>query len=678
MHFPPNAPKQKLLTQVQLTPQKIQLTTLIKQGFTFHQQGKFEEARIIYAQILKIQPNHFDALHLMGALLAQTKEFKQAIDFLSKALKINPNHASCNYNLGNALKELKRFNEALSSFDQAITIRPDYAEAYSNRGNILKDLKFFEQALASYNRAIGIRPDYAEAYSNRGIILQELKRFDEALESFDHAIRIKPNYAEAYFNRGNALQDLKRSDEACFNFNKAISIKPDSAETFSNRGLALQALRRFDEALDSFDQAISIRPNFVEAHSNRGLALQALRRFDEALDSFNQAISIQSDSSEAYSNRGITLQSLNRLDDALTSYNQAISIRPDYAEAYSNRGFAFQALNRLDDALTSYNQAIVIKPDYAEAHWNLSLCHLLAGNFNDGWQGYEWRWKRESFTSPKRNFPQPLWLGTESIKDKTILLHAEQGLGDAIQFSRYVPLVAKLGAKIILEAHAPLLKLLMNIDGVEKVFSHDEALPDFDYQCPLMSLPLAFKTVSSKTFPPPQCIPRDNVKSLKWQTILGQKKNPRVGIVWSGSTSHTNDHNRSLLLAELISYFPPNIDYICLQKEVREIDRRLPTQHLEIKYFCDLLDDFTETAALCEAMDLVIGVDTSIVHLAATLGKPTWVLLPFSPDWRWLLNRDDSPWYESVKLYRQDKINQWDSPLLKVKADLENIFKLTG
>ena len=610
MHFPPSAPKQKLLTQVQLTPQKIQLTTLIKQGFTFHQQGKFEEARIIYAQILKIQPNHFDALHLMGALLAQTKEFKQAIDFLSKALKINPNHASCNYNLGNALKELKRFNEALSSFDQAITIRPDYAEAYSNRGNILKDLKFFEQALDSYNRAIGIRPDYAEAYSNRG--------------------------------------------------------------------LALQALGRFDEALDSFDQAISIRPNFVEAHSNRGLALQALRRFDEALDSFNQAISIQSDSSEAYSNRGITLQSLNRLDDALTIYNQAIGIRPDYAEAYSNRGFAFQALNRLDDALTSYNQAIVIKPDYAEAHWNLSLCHLLAGNFNDGWQGYEWRWKRESFTSPKRNFPQPLWLGTESIKDKTILLHAEQGLGDAIQFSRYVPLVAKLGAKIILEVHAPLLKLLMNIDRVEKVFSHDEALPDFDYQCPLMSLPLAFKTVSSKTFPPPQCIPRDNVKSLKWQTILGQKKNPRVGIVWSGSTSHTNDHNRSLLLAELISYLPPNIDYICLQKEVREIDRRLPTQHLEIKYFCDLLDDFTETAALCEAMDLVIGVDTSIVHLAATLGKPTWVLLPFSPDWRWLLNRDDSPWYESVKLYRQDKINQWESPLLKVKADLENIFKLTG
>jgi hypothetical protein len=303
------------------------------------------------------------------------------------------------------------------------------------------------------------------------------------------------------------------------------------------------------------------------------------------------------------------------------------------------------------------------------------LCNLLTGNFKAGWLGYEWRWKVEDSTSFQinRHFSQPLWLGEESLTDKTILLYAEQGFGDTIQFCRYVSLVAQLGAKVILEVQRPLVKLLTGLQGVSQIIAWGDTLPAFDYQCPLLSLPLAFKTELHSIPSVPQHINSDREKVIKWQTQLDEKTKLRIGLVWSGSTLHKNDHNRSLVLSRLLQCLPSDIEYVSLQREIRDVDQEVLAQHPEIKYFGDALEDFTDTAALCELMDIVISVDTSVAHLAATLGKPTWVLLPFNPDWRWLLDRDDSPWYPSVKLYRQEKISDWDGVLDQVKIDLEKL-----
>jgi hypothetical protein len=295
----------------------------------------------------------------------------------------------------------------------------------------------------------------------------------------------------------------------------------------------------------------------------------------------------------------------------------------------------------------------------------------LNGQYECGWKLYEWRWKIPELNLRKRIFNQCLWSGLGEISSAKILLHADHALGDTIQFCRYVPLVARLGATVILEVQRPLAELLTNLEGVSQIVVQGGPLPSFDYHCPLMSLPLAFKTELNSIPVVPQGITSDTVKVAQWRSKLGLKTKPRVGLVWSGSTGHANDHNRSLTLSQILPYLPSHIGYVCLQKEVRDVDRNLLAQHSEIKYFGDEIEDFTDTAALIESMDLVISVDTSVAHLAGTLGKPTWVLLPFSPDWRWLLDRDDSPWYPTVKLYRQEKINQWTGTMEKLQIALE-------
>jgi tetratricopeptide (TPR) repeat protein len=706
MARPPITPQRKVQKLVTSTAKQTQVTSLIEQGIALHQRGMLKEAQAIYGQVLAIQSNDVDALQLLGALSAQTKQFTKAVILLTKALEINPNHVPCYYNRGIALQELKRLDEALHSYDKAIAIKPDYADAHYNRGNVLKGLQRLNEALHSYNKAIAIKPDYAQAYSNRGNILQELQRidealanydkalaikpdyaeaysnrgtalkkmgrFDEALHSYDNAIAINPDYADAYYNRGNALKELQRLDEALHSYDKAIAINPDYAGAYYNRGDALKQLQRLDEALVNYDKVIAINPDFAQAHSNRGNALQELNRLDEAVHSYNNAIAITPDYADAHSNRGIALKKLERLDEALRSYDNAIAIKPDFAEAYYNRGISLQELLRLDEALHSYSNAIAIKPNYVDAHWNLSLCKLLGGNFKDGLQGYEWRWKSEGLSKAVglRSLPQPLWLGAESLKHKTILLHSEQGLGDTLQFCRYAPLVARLGATVILEVQSPLVKLLKNLEGVSQVIAEGDTLPAFDYQCPLLSLPLAFKTELHSIPPVLQHVAGDQEKVAKWQTKLGAKDKLRVGLVWSGGALHKNDHNRSLTVSQLLPYLPDHAQYVCLQKEVRNIDKGLLAQHSEIKYVGDALEDFTDTAALCELMDVVISVDTSVAHLACALGKMTWILLPFAPDWRWLLDRDDNPWYRTAKLYRQDKINDWNGVLKKVQSDL--------
>jgi len=677
----PNTPKHNLHLPITLVQKQYQIAPLIQQGFALHQQGRFIEARAFYERILAIQANHFDALQLLGMLSAQTGQFLKAVDFLKKAIRINPNHADCYSNLANALKELKRFDEALLNYDRAIRINPDLSLTHFNRGVTLQELHRFEDALKSYDRAIRIDPDYPHSHFNRGLVLKELKRFDEALESYDRSISINPNFAHIYSNRGLILKELKRFDEALESCDKAIRINPDFAEAYSNRGLILHELKYFDKAIESFDKAITIKPDFAEAYFSRGLTLQLLKHFSQALDSYHQAINIKPNYAEAFTNRGLTLQELRRLNEALESYDRAVRIKPNYGLAHFNRGLALQELRRLVEAQGSYSKAISIEPNNAFAYLNLSLCNLLAGNFRDGWQNYEWRINAESLnnSSEVRNFVQPRWLGADSLKDKTILLYAEQGLGDTIQFCRYVPIVAELGAKVILEVQRPLVKLLSGLKGIHQIVAMGDALPDFDYQCPLLSLPLAFKTELHNIPSITQLISSDPEKVAKWKIKLGKKTKPRIGLVWSSVSNFKNDHVRSITLLELLKALPKDgFEYICLQKEIKAIDKEVLEANPQICFVGNHLEDFTDTAALIECVDLVVSTCTSVPHLSCSLGKETWLMLSYIPYWLWLLDRNDSPWYPSAKLYRQEIMYEWNDVLEKIKTDLEKLGNLTN
>jgi tetratricopeptide (TPR) repeat protein len=662
-NIPPsdNAPNNQAGAQVQAR---------FQEALTLHREGHLDQACRHYQQVLHMQPGHFDTLHMLGVIAYQTKNSYRAIDLISRAIEINPNLYIAFNNRGTILNALKQHNVALLNYDQAIALKPDFAEAYNNRGNTLKEIKQFDAALQSYDQAIALKPGYALAYYNRGNTLKEIKQFDAALQSYDQAIAIKPDYAEAYNNRGNILHELMQFDAALQNYNQAISIKPDYTEAYINRGNILQDLKQFHVALQNYDQAIALNPDYAEVYSNRGNTLNNLKQFHAALQSYEKAISIKPDFAEAYNNRGNVLKDLKLFDAALQSYDQAIAIRPDFAEAYNNRGNVLKDLKLFDAALQSYEKAIAIRPGYGKAHGNLSLCHLEMGNFDKGWEKYEWRWESNETKGDLRKFAQPLWVGAESLHGKSILLHSEQGTGDTLQFCRYAKLVADLGAHVILEVQEYLFSLLANIEGVAVLVSKGSTLPSFDFHCPLLSLPLAFKTDIDSIPVCERYIKSDAGRVAEWQTKLGIIIKPRVGLAWSGSTRHKNDVNRSIPLCDFVKLLPSEYNYLSLQKEVRDADTETLKSHPEILHFGEELKDFADTAALCELVDIIVSVDTSVAHLAGALGKPVWILLPFNPDWRWLRDRNDSPWYPTARLYRQDRVDDWEGVYARVKADL--------
>lgn len=452
-------------------------------------------------------------------------------------------------------------------------------------------------------------------------------------------------------------------------FRRAIKLDPLAPEAHNNLGNMLKREGKLDEAAASYRRALALNPDYADAYNNLGTVLQVQGQLDQAVLAYQRALTIKPSYAEALYNLGITLRDLGNIDEALAAYERALAIKPDFADAHSNMGIVLLAKGRFADASAAYDRAISAKPHLVMARLNRSLSWLVQGNFEQGWPEFEWRWKQTN--APKRRTTRkPEWLGQNSLKDKVILLWGEQGLGDQIQFVRYAPMVAALGGRVIIEVNAQLIDLFSGLPGVAQVVSDDAGLPDdqFDYHCPLMSLPLAFST-DLESIPRPMQLRGHAHKVGYWQSRVG-KKRPRVGLVWSGNGHHKNDRNRSIALSKVAVLFEQNLEWISLQKEVREHDQQLLSSHASIRHFGSELKDFSDTAALCEQCDLVISVDTSVAHLAASLGRPVWLLLPFAPDWRWLLDRDDSPWYPSMKLYRQDRVGDWDGVLSRVNQDL--------
>ena len=614
-----------------------------------------------------------------GLMFQEIKQLDAAVSSYDQAISIKPDFVEAYYNRGLVLQGLNQLDAAVASYDRAISIKPSFAEAYSNRGLALQELNQLDAAVASYDQAISIKPNYAKAYCNRGSVLQELKQLDAALTSYDRAISIKSDYAEAYSNRGNVLHELKQLDSALASYDRAISINPDYAEAYSNRGNTLKELKQLDAAIASYDWAISIKPDYAEAYCNRGLALQALNQLDAALVSYDRAISIKPDYADAYFNRGTALQELRQLDVAMVSYDRAISIKPDYAEAYANRGVALLELKQLDAAVDNFNRSISIKADYAEAYWNKSLALLLGGHFAKGWELYEWRWKIKSL-----NNSYPRWHGNEDINGKSILIYPEQGLGDFIKFCRYVPMVEALGAKVILKVPDELRIILATLQGGYTILKNAQLLPHIDFQCPIMSLPLAFNTTLSTIPNVNPYLKADLTKVQLWREFLGGKTKLRVGLVWSGGFRPNQpeiwavNRRRNIKLAMFEGFKKLDIEFYSLQKgqsaetELSDLIAASwdgPTIH----DFTSRLNDFSDTAALIENLDLVISVDTSTAHLAAALGKTVWILNRFDSCWRWMLDRSDSPWYPTVTLFRQSSAGDWTGVIADVTKRLETM-----
>ena len=471
-----------------------------------------------------------------------------------------------------------------------------------------------------------------------------------------------------YHQEGN-LKEAKNIYE------QILEHKPKHFDALQLLGILYGQINEKDKAIKLLELALQIKPDDAPTLNNYGVILTEVNRTNDSYEALDKATNIKPDYAEAYSNKGNTLKLLGKYDDAVKAYSKAIQLKPNYAEAYNNRGVIYKELNQTDLALKDLKKAISLKPDYPEANSTLGVTLLLTGDFSKGWEQYEWRWKDLSDPSVIRSFKQPLWDGKKSLKGKSILLYSEQGLGDTIQFSRYILLIKALGAKVILETHKELLNIVGSIDSNITIILMGQTLPHFDFQCPLLSLPLKFGTGLKNIPSPNRYIWADKRIVPKWKKKIGSQKKPLIGLAWEGNPLHKNDYNRSILLAELIPHLPKKYEYIGLQKDIRESNLKTLKRSSMIDNLIDNNVSMDDTAAIIENLDIVISVDTSVAHLSASMGKPTWILLPFVPDWRWLLNRNDSPWYKSVKLFRQEKRGNWELVFKDLNKKLNVLYQ---
>ena len=522
--------------------------------------------------------------------------------------------------------------------------------------------------------SIGIELQAALALHQRG-------QLAEAQLIYEKILRKQSNHFDALHLLGVIFWQTRQLERAVELIDKAIKISPNNAAFYSNRGNALQGLKQFDAAIASYDKAIQLKPDYADAYSNRGLALQGLKQFDAAIASYDEAIQLKPDYAEAYSNRGNALKELEQFDAAIADYDKAIQLKPDLAEAYYNRGNALQDLKQFDAAIASYDKAIQLKPGYAEAYWNNSLALLRLGDFSRGWELYEWRWRRDDSIFEGRGFTKPLWLGIESLQNKTILIHAEQGLGDTIQFCRYVKSVTSIAAKVVLEVQPSLVKLMEELDLSLDILARGTTLPNFDYHCPLLSLPLAFQNIGDTAIPTESYIKAGQARIEKWRSHFNNEQF-NIGINWQGNANLKIDIGRSFPLAlfEGVASFS-KVKLFSLQKnEGTEQLNNLPKE-MVIESFGEDVDSegaFLDTAAIIKSLDLVITSDTAVAHLAGALGCRVWLVLKWVPDWRWMLDEDSSSWYPSMRLFRQNKADDWEGVFDKIESELNLLVQKNG
>jgi len=643
----------------------------LRQALAHHRRGDLARAETLYRDLLAADSDRVDALHLLGVLSVQTKRLARGIELLDKAAALKPDFAEAHFHGACALQDIGRLDEALARFDKTIALRPQFAEAFNHRGAVLRGLRRLDEALQSFDAAIAIKPDFVDALNNKGVVLTALRRYEEALACLDAAIAIAPNFAGTHGNRGVALAKLQRIGEASASFDKALAIDPNQPGALNNRGLALKALRRTGEALADFDRAIALAPNFAAAHNNRANALREMKRFEEAIQSFDRALRIENRSAEVHNNRGAALAALGRPAEALENYDAALALDPGFAQAHDNRGAALRELSRFAEAIASFDEALRLDPQFVEARVDKALCLLLLGDFPTGWALNEHRRKKARYAGhfASRAFARPQWDGSQPLAGKRLFVFWEQGLGDTIQFARFALLAQRSGAKVVFSAQNPLRKLLTSLGpGIE--FIDESAAPaEFDYYCSLLSLPRGFQTTLDSIPAHAPYLSVDPARIRDWRSRLGAQ-GFKIGVAWQGNSASPADLGRSFRLEEYRGLsLIPNVRLISLQKN-EGAEQLRDAMRIEVPDDRASASDeaFLETAAIMENLDLVVTSDTSVAHLAGALGRPVWTALRHVPDWRWLLDRNDSPWYPSMRLFRQSSPGDWRSVFREIES----------
>jgi tetratricopeptide (TPR) repeat protein len=495
-------------------------------------------------------------------------------------------------------------------------------------------------------------------------------------------------YAECLQHQANSFDALHglgqihyrrgRLDTALASFQEALRSDLSRAEGFAGLGLVFLALRDFARALNSYRQGLRLEPDNAELLNGEGVSLLELRRPGEALTRFDRVLALWPDHVDALGNRGNALLRLNRVEEAVEAYEHLLELAPNNAPLLANRAAALRRLDRPHEAMASAQKALAIRPDFAQARFVEAVARLSLGDFAAGWQAYEARWHVGWLASQRRNYGAPLWLGKEPLAGKTLLLHAEQGMGDTIQFARYAPLLAAQGATVVLEVQEPLVRLLSDMRGVAKVVARKEPLPAYDFHCPLLSLPLACGTTLETIPTEVPYIAARHAELARWQARLPRQR-PLVGLVWSGERSHDNDLNRSMRFASLLPLLDlPGVRFVSLQHEVREDDQALLKSRTDVVQIGAEFADFADTAASIAALDAVIAVDTAVAHLAGALGKPLFLLLPYAADFRWLRGRADSPWYPGARLIRQPHFGDWEAAIELLRQELIDSLERCG
>jgi len=511
-------------------------------------------------------------------------------------------------------------------------------------GLALQSAGELDNAAQIYQQVLALEAEHFDALQLMATVCAQRNQLPEAVEWLKRALRVNNRLVSLHLSLGEALIELKRFEEALACFQSVVEIDPADAESFFSAGVLAWKLGRLDKALEFFYRTTRLSPEFVQGHLYQGNMLMMLNRSNEALD----------------------------------CYEKVLTIDPASVDAHINKGVALQESRQYEQALASFADAITLAPEHALAHWNRALLLLSIGDYSEGWQAYEWRFKKDDLRDQYYQVIQPLWRGDFDIREKRLLITAEQGYGDFIQFLRYVFLAHERGARIILEIPRALLSLVSAIRLPLEIVVKGELLPDFDAYCPIMNLPLAFKTTVDTVPVYVAYIQPANEKVNHWHKRLGTRTGPRVGIAWSGASSHINDARRSMTLETLSTLLRPPlsvpIEWHSLQINYSEVDLPHLLTLTEIHQHQHELQDFADTAALMANLDLVISVDTAVAHLAGAMGIDVWILLPYFADFRWLIDRGDSVWYPSARLFRQDKSRTWNNVLKRTRLKLREKF----
>jgi len=670
---------------------------------------ELQEAERQLREVVRLDPRRAEAWHSLGLMAMETGRREAAIECLGRAATLEDRQPIFFNHLGIAFARMGQHDKAIDCYRRACELDPPWAEAHYNWGNALRALDRLEEAVVQYRAALSLPVDPHKACYNLANTLRDLKRFDEAIANYREAIRLLPGFVKAHTNLGNLYKDLGRLEEAVEVYREAIRLKPDYAQGYYNLGIVLAMRRRFDEAEANYRAAIERLPSFADAH--RALArilvdqdrleealaalefaggdeksrevwlsvaekLRDRRRYDEAIACLERLLQ-KGPLPEVYNNLGLVRMSQGQLASAIAYYRQALELKPDFAQVYSNLGIALELQGDFAEGLWHFQTALAIRPNFASAHLNRAVSWLRDGDFVRGWHEFEWRWHCEHFRT--RRLPSPVWIG-QAMPGQTILLQAEQGLGDTIQFVRYAPLVKQRCGRVIVQCQNPLQKLLGRCEGIDELVSPSEPLPKYDAQAPLMSLPRVFGTTLASVPAAVPYIVADEGLVDQWRQRRAPIPGFRVGIAWQGNSRYVADMLRS---APLRFFSPlarvPGVQLMSLQKGngVEQLDE--VTSLMPIIQFGPEIDGdagaFMDTAAIMRNLDLVISSDTSIVHLAGAMGLPVWVALGFSADWRWLAGREDCPWYPTMRLFRQTRLGDWEELFHRIAGELKALVE---